>query len=196
MLATAIAVNAAIASRLFWLWEDISKAWKSVNDGTTFARTSLRTRQQAPNVLREWICEPRRRKSAARVWGLKQERKRFQEEREEDLCHMRRDERRRGRHRRREEDRRKPRSYSSKLDRKKHNPRDSQDMCWDSTHCIIEPSKRNEAHDSVLDGRMAENKDFYGKAMPKRVCHEAWRGVPLHLWTGGWVSLRGCSQSL
>jgi hypothetical protein len=74
------------------------------------------------------------KQGAARVRELKQERKRFQEEREEDLRQMRRDERRREKHRRREEDRHRRRSYSPKSDGKRRHSRDRRDDKFDGEH--------------------------------------------------------------
>ena len=64
------------------------------------------------------------KKGASRVRELKKERKRFQEEREEELRQMRRDERRRHKHKRREGRDERPRSLSPRLDTMRRRSRD------------------------------------------------------------------------
>lgn len=67
------------------------------------------------------------KKGASRVRELKQERKKFQEEREEELRQMRRDERRREKHRRREDRETRRRSESPRSDRSRRRSRDRRD---------------------------------------------------------------------
>ncbi|KHO01825.1 homocitrate synthase [Metarhizium album ARSEF 1941] len=71
------------------------------------------------------------KKGASRVRELKQERRKFQEEREDEMRQMRKDEQRREKHRQREEREHRRRSASPKSKRRRHRSSDAQDDKYD-----------------------------------------------------------------
>ncbi|EFZ01354.1 hypothetical protein X797_007354 [Metarhizium robertsii] len=96
------------------------------------------------------------KKGASRLRELKQERKRFQEEREEEMRQMRKDERRRERHRQRDEGESRRRSASPKSRRRRQRSRDTRDDSYDRDWDRGRRRDRDQARSHRRDSRSRE----------------------------------------